>query len=440
MRPIKEFRYKKKFIFILLIFFSCGLLFLYSDVTYKKESWKFSDIYGRWKVVRVIYQAKGGYGESPLGNEIGRSFDISENIIKDSKSYDEAMLEKQICYNMDVLYCEENEFDVSNGHVMRDFQIRNNIILSYAGITDTIILEYTFYAKADNIKDNGLYYALEMTVFPYQTGNKDLLVMHFPYGSYILQRYKKQEKIEDLQGNWMVEELVSRGRSEETGIDFIKMYGKVYEVSNDKLIYEGNTQEISYTKKIVKTEEFEQANFINEGLGIENEKIEVFHMKINDEYETDMIPINNNEMIVKIDEQWFCLKRIKEYTGSTIPVDNILRGEWKPTLLMAIEDVNENLEANTYNSPLWWYGNQVILDKEVYVVDVSEWSINKISVSDMQKMYDIPQNVLDMFNKSDVLQIAVRIVNQVEEIYIILDDNSMIRGRNGLWFRLEKIS
>lgn len=440
MRLIKEFRYKKQFLVILLIIFACGFLFLYSDVTYIKKSWDLNDIYGKWKVVRVVYQAKGGYGELPLGNEIGRSFCISENTIKDSKSYNEAMLEKQICYNMDVLYCEENEFDVSNGDIMRDFQIRNNIILSYAGITDTIISEYTFYAKSDNIKDNELYYALEMTVFPYQTDNKGLLVMQFPYGSYILQRYKKQEKIEDLQGTWMVEELVSRGRREETGIDFIKMYGKVYEVSNHKLIYGGNTYEISYTKKIVKTEEFEQENYINEGLGIENKQIEVFHIKINNEYETDVIPINNNEMIVKIDEQWFCLKRIREYADLTVPVDDILKGEWKPTLLMAIENVNENLEANTYNSPLWWYGNRVILDKEEYVVDVSEWNINKISVSNMQKTYDIPQNVMDVFKKSDILQVAVRKVNQVEEIYIILDENSMIRGRNGLWFRLEKIS
>lgn len=440
MRSIKEFRYKKQFLFALLIIFACVLLFLYSDVTYIKKSWNLNDIYGKWKVVRVVYQAKGGYGELPLGNEIGRSFYISENIIKDSKSYNKAMLEKQICYNMDVLYCEENKFDVSNGDIMRDFQMRNNIILSYAGITDTIISEYTFYAKSDNIKDNELNYALEMTVFPYQTDNKNLLVMQFPYGSYILQRYKKQEEIEDLQGTWMVEELVSRGRREETGIDFIKMYGKVYEMFDNKLIYEGNAYEISYTKTFVTTDEFEQTNFINEGLGIENKQIEVFHMEVNEEYETDVIPINNNEMIVKIDEQWFCLKRIKEYVYSTIPVDDILRGEWKPVLLLAIENVNENLEANTYNSPLWWYGNRVIMDEEGYAVEVSEWNINKISASDMQKMYDIPQNVMSMFKKTDILQVAVRRVNQVEEMYIILDDNSMIRGRNGLWFRLEKIS
>lgn len=47
---------------------------------------------------------------------------------------------------------------------------------------------------------------------------------------------------------------------------------------------------------------------------------------------------------------------------------------------------------------------------------------------------------MSMLKKTDILQVAVRRVKQVEEMYIILDDNSMIRGRNGLWFRLEKIS
>ena len=79
----------------------------------------------------------------------------------------------------------------------------------------------------------------------------------------------------------------------------------------------------------------------------------------------------------------FCLKCIKDYVEPAVYDESILNGEWKPTLLMSIGDVDPEMEANNYNSPLYWYGNSVMLDADAYayVVSVSEWKVDSIQES-----------------------------------------------------------
>ncbi|MBD5395713.1 MAG: hypothetical protein HDR71_15955 [Lachnospiraceae bacterium] len=438
MHTIKKYKCLKIVLPVLLIIF---LLFIYILISHHsdKDSFGINDVYGNWKVTRVIYQAKGGYGELPLGNEIGRSFSISEDKIKDSKSYDTAVLEKQVCYDIDVLQYEEKKYDVSGWETLVDFQFNNNIVLDKAGIADTIISEYTFYAYKGGAKEEDPFYAPAMTVFPYKESNKDILVKKFNYGSYILERYKNQIKTGNLQGKWLVEGLISRGRGEKEGIDFIENYGKVYQFADDILKCADSEYKVSYQKEAVDREDYENINGISEGLGIENKEIYIFHVKLPDDRVIEVIPINDNEIIAQIGEQWFCLKRIKDYVEPAVYDESILNGEWKPTLLMAIGDVDPEMEANNYSSPLYWYGNSVMLDADAYVVSVSEWKTDSIQAKDFKEKYNVPQNVIETFNDTDMLHIASRKVGQAEEIYIILDHSTMLRGRNGLWFRLEKI-
>lgn len=438
MHTIKKYKCLK-FVFPVLTVIS--VLFIYILISFyrDKDSFEINDVYGNWKVTRVIYQAKGGFGALPLGNEIGRSFSISEDKIKDSKQYDTAVLEKQVCYDIDILQCEEKKCDLSDGETLVDFQLDNNIVLSKAGIADTVITEYTFYAYKEGLKEGDYFYAPEMTVFPYKRNNKDILVKKFHYGSYILERYKNQIKTGDLQGKWMVEGLVSRGRGEKEGIDFIENYGKVYQFVDDMLKYADSEYEVSYEKEIVDREEYERINGISEGLGIENEEIYIFHVKLPGNRDVEVIPINDNEIITQIGEQWFCLKRIKDYIEPAVYDESILNGEWKPTLLMSIGDVDPEMEANNYSSPLYWYGNSVTMNTDFYAVSVSEWKTENIQAKNFQEKFKVPQNVMELFSDTDMLHTAFRTVGQAEEIYIILDSSTMLRGRNGLWFKLEKI-
>lgn len=60
------------------------VLLLIGIYTYrtKSEPWKIEDVYGSWKVTRLIGGYKGTKGDLLYGNHIGRTFTITnENII-----------------------------------------------------------------------------------------------------------------------------------------------------------------------------------------------------------------------------------------------------------------------------------------------------------------------------------------------------------------------
>ncbi len=403
----------------------------------EKDSWNVDDLYGGWKVTRVICTAKGGYGDLPLGNDIGRYIYISEKTVTDSKQHDEAEAEGKVCYNMKILRSEKNEYNVSENEMIGEFQRYSSIILEKAGITDQEIYEFVFLADKDSEDD--LFYANNLRLFSYRENEKNMLVMNFPYGSYILEKDIKQEKVEKLSGKWMVERLVSRGTGEKSGIDFIAHYGEIYQFAFEKILMNDKEYNMSFVQETIDKKGYEEKNAIKDGLGIENPEIEVFHIMINGEYYTEVIPLSDNEMIMKIDMQWFLLKRIKQYVEPNILPEKVLIGEWKPTLLIAEGNVDQRLEANTYTNPFWWYGACVKMDTSGYIVDVSEWKTDTIRAGNLNEKYNLPSNVIGMFEETDVLHIAIREINHVEEIYIIINENTMIRGRNGLWLRLEKV-
>lgn len=415
----------------------------FADIKHKqiyrneKDFWNVDDLYGGWKVTRVICTAKGGYGELPLGNDIGRYIYISEKTVTDSKQHEEAAAEGKVCYNMKILKSEKNEYSMYENEMIGEFQRYSSIILEKAGITDQLIYEFIFYADKDSEDD--LFYANNLRLFSYRQNDKNMLVMNFPYGSYILEKDIKQEKGEEVCGKWMVERLVSRGTGEKSGIDFIAHYGEIYQFASEKIVMDDKEYSMSFIRETIDKKRYEEKNGIKDGLGIENQEIEVFHIMVNGGYYTEMIPLNEDEIIMKIDRQWFLLRHIEQYIEPNILSEKVLTGEWKPTLLIAAEDVDQKLEANTYTNPFWWYGNCVKMDTTGYIVDVSEWKTETIQAGNLGKKYNLPSNVMGMFEETDVLHIAVREINHVEEIYIIIDENMMIRGRNGLWLRLEKV-
>lgn len=143
----------------------------------EKDFWNVNDLYGGWKVTRVICTAKGGYGDLPLGNDIGRYIYISEKTVTDSKQHEEAAAEGKVCYNMKILKSEKNEYSMSENEMIGEFQRYSSIILEKAGITDQVIYEFIFYADKDSEDD--LFYANNLRLFSYRQNDKNMLVMNF---------------------------------------------------------------------------------------------------------------------------------------------------------------------------------------------------------------------------------------------------------------------
>lgn len=367
------------------------VLLLVGIYTYrtKSEPWKIEDVYGSWKVTRLIGAYKGTKGNLLYGNHIGRTFTITNENIMDSFGLESAIEEAdgQICYSMQILKQDENVIDISKQENLQEFQIESGIILYYAGIKENSISQYTFYAEHSEPNDaeseivRDYHMAPEFEVFSYSQKDKDKLIVSLPIGFYLLERFKKQEKVENPYGFWMIENLISRGNSEKGGIDFYNYYGQCFELSEGYAGCCGKTgTEVIWEKDLVFREAFEKKNNIQEGLGLENDKLGIGH----------------------VDEN-------KELWG------------------------REDYIA-------WWYTRSVTLDHEMYVEDaVTDWESASYTASEFYRKFEVPENMTYLFKDDDVLHIGIPKIYGIEEVYVLINKDTLIRGRNGLWYKLERV-
>lgn len=366
----------------------------------RSGKWTINDVCGQWKVTRLIYKSKGSYGNIPLGNEIGRSFTISESQIIDSRS-------------------EEMSLKRAGAS---------------AGIPDDKIQEFIFYSDTSEQETSE-----EFSVFTYdyQDKNKLLVWLHGDY--YLLERFVSTAKIDDLYGKWYVESMVSRGNGEQEGIQFYKIYGKCYELAKNslKIGMDEGIQDIDW--QIQKTDRllFEEENRIVEGLGVLDEEIEVWYAQKEKEQLLCVIPINNNEIIVRSGEQWFRLCRMDKYIEPSINRETQLSGEWKFTQFLALEDdkaVDEQAISECYTKSI------MLLDIGEYVEGtVTDWEIEAGTVADLDQNMWQNEYFEYFFSKDDVVHTASRKVNGQEETFVIINNNRMIYSGNGVCFIIEKV-
>lgn len=410
-----------------------------------EEDWHIEDIYGNWKVTRLIGLQSGSKDLWTYGNQIGRSFKISEDKIVDSQLRGDRMQEfySPTCYSMDILRYEENDVDVSAREDCAHFQIETGIILSEAGISDSLIFQGIFYAlgrQSEDIGERDYFMAHKFEVFSYSRDNKDMLVMQLPVGVYLLERYRTQEKADRPDGLWMVESLVSRGGGELWGIDFFDRYGECIDISEGYVEKDGNRSPVKWSVKEVNKENFENRYGIKEGLGLENETIKVWYGDGAEDFSAIVIPVNEQEIIYKIGEEWYKLHKVESYDGKVTDELDILQGEWKFVQLLASEDVNEENELQS-DYKAWWYGYLLRLDESSYADGAgSDWIIEEYDADAFYDEYDVPSSVVNVLNGMETVHAAFRSSDGVEEIYIILDSDTMIRERNGLWYKIVRIS
>lgn len=362
--------------------------------------WTINDVCGQWKVTRLIYKSKGSYGNIPLGNEIGRSFTISESQVIDSRS-------------------EEMSLKRAGAS---------------AGIPDGKIQEFIFYSDTSEQENSE-----EFSVFTYDYQDKNKLVVWLHGDYYLLERFVSTAKIDDLYGKWYVESMVSRGDGEQEGIQFYKIYGKCYELAKNslKIGMDERIQDIDW--HIQKTDRmiFEEENRILEGLGVLDVEIEVWYAQKEKELLLCVIPINNNEIIVRSDEQWFRLCRMDKYIEPSINRETQLSGEWKFTQFLALEDdraADEQTISECYTKSI------MLLDIGEYVEGaVTDWEIKAGTVADLDQNMRQSEYFEYFFNKDDVIHTASRKVYEQEETFVIINNNKMIYIGNGVCFIIEKV-
>lgn len=404
----------------------------------EKSQWKMSDTYGQWKVVRLVGEYQATKGELPYGTNIGRSFVITKNMIKDSTDLQEALAEdeEQRCFSMNVMQRDESVFEVDKPENIGEFQVQEGIILDYVGFKHNVIYKYTF-----NTQDDDDYHTMpEFSVYTYN--DKDQLLVSLPMGYYLLERFKEQKKGIEPYGCWMVSYRTSKGNSKEYGIEFMDYYGQCFEITEDSFgRCDVELSKIKWEVTELNKVDFEQQHGIQEGLGINNEKIDVWFGVGENDLSIMVIPINGTEIIMLIDGQWFVLKNVNKYQESKEEISEILKDNWKFEQLVAAEEIDPCKEicgASDYKA--WWYTQRVLFDSRMYAENaVSDWIIEKCSALEFYNKYDVPDNVRCLFQDEDFLQVAIRKGYGIEEIYVLIDKNTIIRGRNGLWYILRSV-
>ncbi|MCM1125904.1 MAG: hypothetical protein NC429_05475 [Lachnospiraceae bacterium] len=393
--------------------------------------WTINDIYGQWKVTRLIYKSKGSYGHIPLGNEIGRSFTISESQITDSRSGEMGMQKGENSYSMAYSSFEKKKYA---NHTA--FEKEGNIPLKAAGASAGIpngkIQGFTFYSDTSAQKTYEKFF-----VFTYDYQDKDKLVVWLNGAYYLLERFKNAHKTDDPYGKWYVESMVSRGTEAREGLQFLKKYGKCYELAEESLrIGRGEKiQGINWHIERAERMLFEKENGIVEGLGVSDREIYVWSARKGEEQLLCVIPINNDEIITQINGQWFRLYRMDQYVEPSINWEEQLSGEWKFTQYLALtEPVEEQVISEYYTKSI------TLLDIGEYVKGaVTDWEIEDCAVSNFIDEMGRNEYFESFFSKDDIIHIARRKVYDKAKMFVIINHEKMIYSGNGVVFIIEKI-
>ena len=421
------------------------LFFVYIIINREQEAiWRPEDVYGNWKVTRLIGAYKSTKGDLSYGTNIGRSFSITDESIIDSTGLQDAVEEadEQRCYSMKVLKQEEHIIDISKQENIKKFQLKNGIILSYAGIEDNIISQYVFYSDNGEFNDD-YHMAPELEVFSYSQNDKDKLIVSLPMGFYLLERFKEQKKVENPYGFWMIESLISKGNSKKKGIEFFDYYGQCFEIAEEYVEYYGKIEmEIKWEKDLISKVDYERKYQIKEGLGLENDELEIWCGTGKNNFTLQLIPVTYDEIIVLWENQWFLVSRLPQYEEPAENIEAILNGNWKIVQLLGMGYVDETMEiCGREDYKAWWYTQSVTFDQTLYAENaVTDWEILTCTALEFDEKFDVPENITYLFKENDMLHLGIREVRGMEEIYIVLDKDTLFRGRNGLWYELKRVS
>lgn len=70
---------------------------------------------------------------------------------------------------------------------------------------------------------------------------------------------------------------------------------------------------------------------------------------------------------------------------------------------------------------------------------VTDWKIREYDALTFFQEFNVPKNITRLFNSDDILHVGIRKSYDVGEMYIVINENTLIRERNGLWYKLERM-
>lgn len=401
------------------------------------HQWTENNIYGKWKNVRLVESSEHSYGRLPLGNEIGRTLTITESQVIDSKDIRQAKEEQQTTYDMEIASLE---MTVPEDWV--EIQLGYMIILDYAGVSGERIYQYDMEGPCEQYQ-----WFNKLTAYSYDESDPDRIMVYIHDGMYLLERYAKQRKGSTPYGEWYVARLTSRGEGEAYGIDFFHKYGKCYEITETG-VREGKKEEgTGYTWEHgrVGLEQFEADNHIVEGLGLEDEEIEIWYGSGADGSRKVIIPIDEERIIMEIDSQWLVLEKAPEYQGlSGFSVDELWDTDWKYVQLLSIGDIDGEKEVwngQEKEIPVSYYAGTVhfYTDPADYLDGkVPEWEMKDYTAGEFKQEQDTPEYFDLVFEDTDEIHVVKGEINGKKVTYVMLDSGTMLRYSNGLWYVLEK--
>lgn len=413
---------------------ACGVHDSEEDVPHQ---WQESDIYGKWKCVRLVEDTGHSYGWLPLGNEIGRTLTITETQVIDSKDIKQAEKEKTTTYDMEIASLE-----MTMPEDWVEIQLWWNIGLNSSGMSGERIYQYVIEGPCEQYA-----WFNRLTAFSYDDLNPDKIMTAAHWSMYLFERYTEQRKGCTPYGKWYVERLTSRGEGEAYGIDFFHKYGNCYEITK-KGIREGKEEEdTDYTWKHSKVdrEQFEAENNIVEGLGLENEEIEVWYGNGADGSRKVIIPIDGERIIMEIDSQWFVLQKVQEYKKLfEFSVDELWETDWKYVQLLHIGEVDkekEGWDGQECEIPVSYYAGTVhFYTDPIYYSDgkVPELVMTDCTAGELKQKLDTPEYFDFIFKDTDKIHVVEREIDGEIYTYVMLDSDTMLRYRNGLWYLVEK--
>lgn len=420
---------------IIRLFCTMGIILCITIAVYRKHDskeavshqWQESNIYGKWKCVRLVADTGHSYGWLPLGNEIGRTLTITETQVIDSKDIKQAEEEQTTTYDMEIASLE---MTIPEDWV--EIQLWWHIGLDNAGMSGERIYQYDIKGPCEQYAwFNGL------TAYSYDDLNPDKLLVPVHYAMYLFERYVEQCNGSTPYGKWYVERLTSRGEGEAYGIDFFQKYGNCYEITK-KGIREGKEKEdtdYTWEHSRVDREQFETENNIVEGLGLENEEIEVWYGNGADGSQKVIIPIDGERIIMEIDSQWFILQKVREYKKlSEFSVDELWGTDWKYVQLLNIGEVDEEEAVGYYAGTVHFYTDPI------YYSDgkVPEWVMTDYTAGELKQELDTPEYFDFIFENTDKIHMVEGEINGEIFTYVMLDSDTMLRYHNGLWYLVEK--
>lgn len=343
---------------------------------------------GEWRVSRIILLPKVWRNDLIISYNYGRTITITENEIVDSLDTS-TMGSNDWDYSMHGLYgIEVMKADSA------EFAMNYNAYLFDLGLSAEQLEKVTVMGYWDHAAERGLSEDGELEFFLL---DDDTMIKQFNSGIYLLKKQNTEAvetlDVEALYGNYKVTEMVSRdiptsesGATEFFGCSFYWDENGIYDVREQKYILSGAAQ-----LEITDMDKFYENHVVETGLGLTNDRILIW-----EQGSETVIPINTEEVIVKLRGGWYRMVKTDLLQESTDDVHVLSDSLWKPQQILSYTEGTEEEIKEAARSAEYLLAKWVYISEE----DVENFDLQTGSTEEIERTY----HMLDGFgNRGDGL-------------------------------------